>query len=645
MTEQLTLPPTVSFDWETRKIPEATIRRYKVGCTVDDTSIVFPCYDEAQGLIGYSQRALGDGTRKHTTRGPVCLFGIQACKPNGTLYICEGQTDTLALSSIYPADSVVGIPGASTAKACAKRHASWLRRFQSIYIVMDGDDPGRQAANDLRELLPAQRVKTVTVDEGMDVSEYLMNDRVDDLKRHISMAVSASSSLYLTMDDLAKIRSARGELTVISTGLPDIDAMLGGGLKPAELVGLAGYTGQGKSSLAQVITVNVAQQGHKVIYVSDEMSPDQTVARLTEIWYGSVNIPTEVRPAYEAQVLDMVLIRKTDDTNAKAMNIDVLADDIKDTILDHDVKLVVLDVLSDIDKFNASDSEYNTHIMKTLQEIANGNAVTLRPPTTVLCVCHTAGSNEDEAPTAAQIRGGTVVRQIMTSILTVLTDLDKEETTVYLRKHPRNSIALRKHPITYSYSSLNRNYTVLGGLNATTPRSKQRKKVSESVRGTLPVSAPTSSVPSEGVVPLGGTTEGQALPSVDQASEHRTDEPAELVGAPLQPGLRESSDGHLLRDQGTDEDSGPAEVQGGDSDTLNSTVSSSGTSTETLEVRSAEPGIDTTQQGPSAGELSDADRVVRNMYLSQPHRLANDRALSNVDEQIRTRLVRLGLAP
>lgn len=65
----------------------------------------------------------------------------------------------------------------------------------------------------------------------------------------------------------------------LSTGLPNLDDILGGGLISEGLITLAGRPGQGKTVAGLVIAENVAATGKRVLYESLEMSKEQLWAR------------------------------------------------------------------------------------------------------------------------------------------------------------------------------------------------------------------------------------------------------------------------------------------------------------------------------------------------------------------------------
>lgn len=61
----------------------------------------------------------------------------------------------------------------------------------------------------------------------------------------------------------------------LSTGISELDRVLGGGLVPGSVVLIGGDPGIGKSTLLMQASGNLAGQGTGVLYVSGEESPRQ----------------------------------------------------------------------------------------------------------------------------------------------------------------------------------------------------------------------------------------------------------------------------------------------------------------------------------------------------------------------------------
>ena len=69
----------------------------------------------------------------------------------------------------------------------------------------------------------------------------------------------------------------------IPSGFPSLDRLLGGGLRRRDLVVLGGDVGSGKSALALGIALRVAQQRHRVAYLSGEMDEGRLMERALAI--------------------------------------------------------------------------------------------------------------------------------------------------------------------------------------------------------------------------------------------------------------------------------------------------------------------------------------------------------------------------
>lgn len=72
---------------------------------------------------------------------------------------------------------------------------------------------------------------------------------------------------------------ANGKVHAVPTGLADLDALTGGGLRPGELVVVGARPSMGKSALSGTIARNVARAGRTVLVCSMEDSDDMLVAR------------------------------------------------------------------------------------------------------------------------------------------------------------------------------------------------------------------------------------------------------------------------------------------------------------------------------------------------------------------------------
>ncbi|HST33161.1 MAG TPA: DNA repair protein RadA [Solirubrobacteraceae bacterium] len=80
----------------------------------------------------------------------------------------------------------------------------------------------------------------------------------------------------------------------MSTGIGELDRVLGGGLVPGSLVLLGGSPGIGKSTLTNMALGNLQEAGHKTLYVSGEESAEQVRLRAERLGSGPVNAALKV---------------------------------------------------------------------------------------------------------------------------------------------------------------------------------------------------------------------------------------------------------------------------------------------------------------------------------------------------------------
>ncbi|HST56650.1 MAG TPA: DNA repair protein RadA [Solirubrobacteraceae bacterium] len=77
----------------------------------------------------------------------------------------------------------------------------------------------------------------------------------------------------------------------LSTGIGELDRVLGGGLVPGSLVLLGGSPGIGKSTLTNMALGHLARAGEPVLYVSGEESAEQVRLRAERLAPGALDVP------------------------------------------------------------------------------------------------------------------------------------------------------------------------------------------------------------------------------------------------------------------------------------------------------------------------------------------------------------------
>lgn len=89
--------------------------------------------------------------------------------------VCEGELDAITLSHCVGIPSV-GVPGANSWK---KHYTRLLADFERVLVFADGDQPGKEFANELARELP---VTTIQLPSGEDVNSMFVKEGPDYLR-------------------------------------------------------------------------------------------------------------------------------------------------------------------------------------------------------------------------------------------------------------------------------------------------------------------------------------------------------------------------------------------------------------------------------------------------------------------------------
>lgn len=182
--EQLWDSP-VALDWlYERGIAQDSMIDFGLGWTGETGkyrfSVVIPYYTGFGTLRAMRYRSLEPNAqakyRDHWgERGH--LFNLPALR-NPIVHLTEGEFDAMVLEQ--EGYRAVGVPGVHR----FKEEWRWLFTGCEVRLVMDGDEPGRQAADRLaRTLEPfAERTDIIDLPEGEDVSSLLVKNKEELLR-------------------------------------------------------------------------------------------------------------------------------------------------------------------------------------------------------------------------------------------------------------------------------------------------------------------------------------------------------------------------------------------------------------------------------------------------------------------------------
>lgn len=233
----------------------------------------------------------------------VRAYNVDSLDGADEVILTEGEFDCIRLHEVLQSSgeerirriAVVGLPGTNALPDDLDDYLSDLKR---IYIGFDSDEPGRLAAEKLRERYGA-RARTLTLpnEDGRkcDWTEYLLPKQdgqawalehpyaghtANDVLRLMSAA--AGKRLKNMVESGAAYRDNRAANPGLKTGWTELDAVMRPGLLPGQVVFVLAKTGTGKT----LLLCNLAYQmrAHRILFLSLEMTAEEVYHRLERVY-------------------------------------------------------------------------------------------------------------------------------------------------------------------------------------------------------------------------------------------------------------------------------------------------------------------------------------------------------------------------
>ena len=268
-----------------RGISEETCQKwgYHVA-TLDDTPVQIANYRIDNEIVGQKLRF---PDKDFAVRGKLkCLYGQWLWTTGKMLVITEGEIDALSVSQAqgnkWP---VVSIPNGAqgAAKALAKQ-LDWLAGFETIILMFDQDEEGRNAAAECAELFETGTVKVAQL-PLKDANDMLVAGRTKELINAIWRAKPWRPDGIVTVADIHEEL-----MTPLPEGLPwpwPTLTKLTHGRRAGEVYFLGAGTGIGKTDVfTQIIAHTITDLGEKVGVFYLEQPPQETVRRIAGKLYG-----------------------------------------------------------------------------------------------------------------------------------------------------------------------------------------------------------------------------------------------------------------------------------------------------------------------------------------------------------------------
>ena len=244
-----------------RSIEQRTCERY--GIRVSGDKVIFE-YRDKNGMV-CAQKVRAGGKDNQYTEGvwsDATLFGQHLFGEGGRyLTITEGEFDAASAyqmtGSKYPVVSVRN--GAKAALSDCKKQYQWIDSFENIIICFDGDQVGRDAAQEVAALFAGKAKIVKHHPDFKDANDYLECGKAKEFS-------DAWWGAYLYTPDGIIAGSTLWEL--VSTPLKDsevqypFDGMnkMMHGIRFGELITLSSGSGMGKSQILREILFHILQK-------------------------------------------------------------------------------------------------------------------------------------------------------------------------------------------------------------------------------------------------------------------------------------------------------------------------------------------------------------------------------------------------
>ena len=194
----------------------------------------------------------------------MTLWGSHLWRQGKKLVICEGEIDAMSVSQVqnHKWATVSLGHGAPSAVKTIKANWDYLMGFEEIIIMMDGDDVGVKAAQDIAEALPVGKAKIATL-PCKDANECLQQNKGHEIINAIFQAKEYRPDGIVTPDLYRDVITEDEQASSITYPYSQLNEILKG-LRKKELVTICAGSGVGKSTFIKEMIYHLMQSGQKI---------------------------------------------------------------------------------------------------------------------------------------------------------------------------------------------------------------------------------------------------------------------------------------------------------------------------------------------------------------------------------------------
>jgi twinkle protein len=214
-------------------------------------------------VVAYKERKLPKTFLIHGNFKGVELFGQSVSSGGKRIVITEGELDCMAVaqaqyekySKFYP---VVALPSASQTSVALEQR-EWLRTFDEVILMLDQDEPGRKASEQLAKIIGFDKVKVAKLPEK-DPCEVLIKHGSQALMSCVFDAQAYNPSGVVRGEEIWERYKVKE--SVVSIPYPPCLNSLNEkikGIRMGEITLFTSGTGSGKSTVIKEIVLELLQ--------------------------------------------------------------------------------------------------------------------------------------------------------------------------------------------------------------------------------------------------------------------------------------------------------------------------------------------------------------------------------------------------
>ena len=362
------------------------------------------------------------------------LFGSHLWSKGKKLVVTEGEVDCISACAAgnlkWP---TVSIPtGAAGAAKAIKANWDYVCGFEEVIIMMDADDAGRKAAQEIAELLPVGKAKIASL-PFKDANEALVAGKGPAIIEAIFQARDFRPDGIVTARDFRDVIAVDEAASAVTWPYSLLNDVLRG-IRRGEAVTICSGSGLGKSTFCKELIHHLLMHDQKVGILALEESNKRTLLGITGI-HMSKNLLVDRSDVADDEITEAFDDLFTDKTcvlfdSFGSNQTEVICQRIQYMAKALDVDWVVLDHISILVSGNEGDDRKNLDIamtkLRTLcQELNIG----------LILVSHLKrpdgrGHEDGAAVSLSQLRGSHAIAQLSDACIGIQVDPDDPDSDI-----------------------------------------------------------------------------------------------------------------------------------------------------------------------------------------------------------------------